>query len=90
MLLEGPSGGRRHWGDDLEAGFENSVGGVRDGSAVVVHYVMARDMEYYVERYVRKSIELLVEHGSHGHDRRSVWQLMPIRRHGWRFSTASS
>ena len=57
MLLAGPSGGRRHWGDDWEAGFEKRVGGVRDGSAVVVDYVMARDMEYYVERYVRKSIE---------------------------------
>ena len=65
-------------------------GGVREGSAVVVHYLMTRDMKYYVESYVRNSIELIVEHGSHGHERRSVWQLMPIRRHGWRFSTASS
>ncbi len=90
LLLEGQSGGRSHWGNDEEAGFEKSVGRVRNGSAVVIHYVKARDMEYYVEIYVRKSIELIVEHSSHGHDRRSVWQLMPIRRHGWRFSTASS
>ena len=45
MLLEGQSGGRSHWGDEEEAGFEKSVGGVKDGSAVVVHYVKARDME---------------------------------------------
>ena len=66
------------------------MGGVREGSAVVGHYLLARDMECYGKSYVRKSIELIVEHGSHGHDRRSVWQLMPIRRHGWRFSTAGS
>ena len=50
MLLEGLLGGGGYWGDDEEAGFEKSVGGVRDGSAVVGHYLMARDMEYYVEK----------------------------------------
>lgn len=64
MLLEWPSGGGSYWGDDEEAGFEKRVGGVREGSAVVVHYLMTRDMEYYVESYVRNSIELIVEHGS--------------------------
>ena len=87
-------GGRQEvgsdWGDDEEARFEKSVDGIREGSAVVGGYLLARDMEYYGESYVRKSIELIVEHGSHGHDGRSVWQLMLIRRHGWRFSTAGS
>lgn len=50
MLLEGLSGGGIYWGDDEEAGFEKSVNCVRDGSAVVGHYMMARDMEYYVEK----------------------------------------
>ena len=90
VLLEGQSGGRSHRGDDEEAGFEKSVGRVSDGRVVVIYYVKARDLECYVEIYVRNSIDLIVEYGSHGHDRRSVWQSMPIRRHGWRFSTASS